>query len=230
MTGEHSTTRGLRTLLAGLSSEQHAHPPGSRFRATAGRAPLLMPAAEERKLWTEALEAEEDERLQSLEASMQALLAQERPTSEQVGRVLVSALQAQTTLIRSTRIFPLLADCNRIDKSQALKHRQTAKLACELHRCWGALGVTVTTREFILRKALLTVGTMTWKARADLSVRLDRKKRTGIDAGAHAAFVAEGTGQYHIWGSMCYSPCTQYVVALAQVAPSEGGQDALFRG
>lgn len=167
--------------------------------ASALVAPFLIPAAEERSLWMEVLEAEERARLHTLRARTDALVAEEHPAPAQIGDLLVSALQSQTTLARLTRLFPLSTDSARIDKARALDHAPTTELACQLRRCWSALGVTATTQKVILREALLAVGTSTARVRARFFGRLDRAlwKESGLKP--HEGFAAEGSGQQHIF-------------------------------
>lgn len=145
-------------------------------------------------MWTPTLETEERERIRSLRVAMNALQSGDRPTSDQVDELLVSALQAQATLIRSTRLFPLLNDSRRLDKARALNHIPTTELACQLYRCWRMLGVAAATQKVLLREVFMTIGTTTGKARAQLFGGLTKNWKKGVDAKAHAGFAAEGPG------------------------------------
>lgn len=168
------------------------------------------------------LEAEERARLQALTARIDALVAEQRPTPGQIDELLVSALQAQATLGRSTRLFPLSSDSRRIDKARALAHGPTTALGGQLYRCWSALGVTAATQRVLLEKVLLSVGTETSKARAGLFPHLGVKWRKGIHAETHAAFAAEGTGQcciQELQGIRLFSPFTPFATLECQPLP-----------
>lgn len=152
----------------------------------------------ERVLWVATLETEERERLQSLKASMGGLEREGAPAPEQINALLVSAFEAQTTLLRMSRVFPARSDNRRLDLEKALKHRPTMELAWQLYRCWRALGVTAATQKLILRDALLAASTKTASIRSRLFVNLQKNWKRGIDRNAHAGFAAEGSGQARV--------------------------------
>lgn len=108
--------------------------------------------AEERDSWLGVLEAEERRRLEVLNASLRAYEAE--PSPEQVNDLLVSALQAQATLTRMSRVFPLGNTHRLVDPGNVLSHSPTLALVCQLRRCWTALGVTDSTLSTILRDFL----------------------------------------------------------------------------
>ena len=154
-----------------------------------------MSTAEESKTWVAALEAEENERLESLLASINAFEAEETPTQSRVNALLVSALQGQLTLMRMSRVFPERKATKRLDVSRALRHRLTLELASRLHRCWRSLGLTGSTVKQLLREAFTAVGAQTRTARVKLFSDLIPTQGRGIDPKAHVALEAEGSGQ-----------------------------------
>lgn len=155
----------------------------------------LFPVADERRLWIRVLEAEERERLESMRASLSAFESQADPTAEHIDALLVAALQGQLTLFRMSRVFPKLGASKCVDVSRALRHGPTAALACQLRRCWGALGVTDATLKSLLREAVTAVGIQTRSARVkSFSVLIPNLQR-GVDPNAHEALAAEGAGQ-----------------------------------
>lgn len=140
------------------------------------------------------LESEERQRLDALRAHVEALEAEERPTPAQVNNLLVSALQAHSTLFRMSRVFPHASASRRVNAMEALDHVPTAALACQLHRCWGALGVTAATQKLILLKALTTVGTETAEYRKEFFADVRPFDRKHADPTAHEGLSAEGSG------------------------------------
>ena len=155
----------------------------------------VLSAAEEWVAWVASLEAEEQERLESLRASIDAFESEETPTHSHLNAVLVSALQGQATLLRASRVFPERAASKRVDMSRALRHGPTVMLACQLLRCWSVLGVTDSTLKNLLRQVFNAVGARSRIARGELFMDLVPHLRSGIDPKAQAAFAAEGSGQ-----------------------------------
>lgn len=153
-------------------------------------------AADERKLWLEVLEAEERERLRSLRANMSALAANEAPTRYHINALLVSALQAQVTLFRMSRVFPDLSFGRRLNRVRALRHEPTVLLAGQLRRCWRELGLTDATLRALLSLAVKAAGTRTASRRELLFSELVPGLRRGVDPNAQRALAAEGAGQW----------------------------------
>lgn len=155
----------------------------------------VLSTAEEWHTWIETLEAEEHERLESLRARTSALGAEETPAPNHIRALLTSALQAQVTLMRMSRVFPDHSSSKLIDVTSALGHGPTVALACELRRCWAVLGVTGRTLETLLQRVVLAIGRVTHKARLELFTGLIPKMRRGVDFRARTGLAAEGSGQ-----------------------------------
>ncbi|PHJ18803.1 hypothetical protein CSUI_007370, partial [Cystoisospora suis] len=134
-------------------------------------------AAGERMSWLRILEAEERDRLESLRASMDALKTESTPTSVRVNALLVSALQAQITLMKISRVFPDHAVSRRVDPTRALRHGATVALASELRRCWDFLGVTERTLKGLLWLSLNAISRQTLPDRQELFPDIGRKPR-----------------------------------------------------
>lgn len=149
-------------------------------------------------MWLATLESEERDRVDSLRASIDAVAAAEMPTPDRVNALLVSALQAEVTLMRMSRVFPDAAATKRTDVAKALGHPPTAALAYELHRAWKALGVSDPTVAVLLRQVMRTVGEQTRSARVKFFVHLLPKLQRGVDPNAHKSFAAEGPGQWFL--------------------------------
>ncbi|PHJ19030.1 hypothetical protein CSUI_007142, partial [Cystoisospora suis] len=187
----------------GLPSEATPPPPlqeTDRFVAgdvdrPADQVPSADPApkAEERKLWLGVLEAEEGERLKSLRASIDAFQAHEMPTRFDINRLLVSALQAQITLLRMSRVFPASAARGGLNLTSAASHGPTMELARELRLCWRALGVTDFTLTALLRHALPAAGQRTSISRGELFAGVLPRLRRGVDPKALKALATEGS-------------------------------------
>lgn len=141
------------------------------------------------------LEAEEHDRLLSLRASMIAFEAEGTPTRPQLNALLVSALQAQVTLMRMSRVFPNLTSSKRTDVTVALSHGPTAALARELHRVWHVFGLTDPTLRDLLRHSVFAVGELTRRSRSKLFPALIPKLRKGVDPNVLPGLAAEGPGQ-----------------------------------
>ena len=143
-------------------------------------------------MWTASLEAEERDRLESLRARINEFQTEERPTHRQINALLVSAVQAQITLMRMSRVFPKSSSTKYINLISAKSHGPTAALAFELHRCWKVLGVSEPTLKVLLRQAVTAVGKKTRSARLALFVDLKPGVRHGVDPEACMRFMAEG--------------------------------------
>lgn len=171
----------------------------------------LWLAAEERGLWTATLEEEEQHRRASLRAGINVLEAEEMPTPSQINALLASALQAQVTLMRMSRVFPSISSSRRTDVTNALGHGPTAALAGDLHRAWNVLGITGPTLIDLLRQVVFTVGTETQSARMDLFAAVIGSMRRGVDPKARASLAAEGSGQtlatYFVRHSRVFPSC-----------------------
>ena len=152
--------------------------------------------AEERNLWTATLELEERDRIGSLRASINALEAEEMPAPHQINALLVSALQAQATLMRMSRVFPNPSSSRLNDVTRALGHGPTVALASELGRAWKVLGMSDPALVVLLRQVICTVGEQTRRARAELFVNLIPNMRRGVDPQACTGLAAEGSGQF----------------------------------
>ncbi|PHJ23959.1 hypothetical protein CSUI_002190 [Cystoisospora suis] len=168
-----------------------------------------VPTANERKLWVASLEEEEQERLESLNASISALQGhnEKAPTSCEVNSLLVSALQGHLTLMRLSRIFPERASNKCLNLSRASSHGPTMALASVLHRGWSVLGMTDRTVAVLLQHALRTVGSSTWQRRRELYLGLLRGPRSQKSAEVHAAFVAEGSvlrAAFQAWNPLAH--------------------------
>lgn len=157
----------------------------------------VWPTVEEKHVWLTAMEAEANDKLACLTASMSALDPQ-KPTSEQLNDVLSSAFQGQLTLMRMSRVFPDRRAVRRVQVSQAMAHPPTAALARRLHHCWKVLGVTEFTLKAILRKVVFTVGRQTWTVRE--RVYVDRARRSPQEQASqtHEVLAAEGSGQSQV--------------------------------
>ena len=143
--------------------------------------------------WTSVLEAEENERLKSLRANMKALESGETLTPNQINSLLISAVQGQVTLFRMSRVFPETTANRRVNLTSAVRHGPTLELACQLHRCWRALGVTDSTLKLFLRHAFSFAGAWTLHAREELFSSVKPNVRTGVDPKAQDALAAEGS-------------------------------------
>ena len=152
-------------------------------------------AAEERTLWTAVLEAEENERLKPLRANMKALESGETLTPNQINGLLVSAVQAQITLLRMSRVFPEAAANRRVDVTSAVRHGPTMELASELRLHWSALGVTDSTLKLFLRRAIAFVGSYTRRDREQVFADTKTNFRYGVEPEAKNALAAEGAGK-----------------------------------
>ena len=146
-------------------------------------------------MWISVLEKEEHERVKSLRASLNGFQSQATPTPYQINALLVSALQGQVTLLRTSRLFPELNESKIVAVSRALRHGPTAVLARELRHCWRVLGVTDSTLRILLRTAVKAVGAATRKARVQFFIDLPPIPRSQQDPKVHVAFEAEGSGQ-----------------------------------
>lgn len=146
-------------------------------------------------MWMATLEEEERDRLDSLKASISVFETKKTPEPQQINALLVSALQAQVTLMRMSRVFPNHSLSRSTHVSSALSHEPTAALACELHHCWKTLGVSGPTLEVFLRDAVFAIGEQTRRARGKLFANLLPRKR-GADLKAHTYLAAEGSGQF----------------------------------
>lgn len=145
-----------------------------------------------------ALEAEEEETLRSLSASMRAIQGEENPTAQQIDSLLVAAFQGQLTLMRASRVFPHRLSSKRVSLFYASGHHKTAELARQLHKCWRDLGVTGSALQALLQQCVFSAGTQTREIRSQLVAGLPPSRRRGIDLKAQAAFAAEGEGQWQI--------------------------------
>lgn len=130
-----------------------------------------------------------------LSASLRQLEGEEAPTPAQINALLVAALQAQITLMRTSRVFPKRYLPKELDVTNALGHGPTAALACELYKSWKALGVTGHTLKSLLLQAVFTVTKLTEKARSKLFEAVLPKVRHGIDPRARESFLEEGRSQ-----------------------------------
>lgn len=146
-------------------------------------------------MWVKSLEAEENDRLESLNASISAFEAAKTPTTDQVNALLISAFLGQLTLMRVSRVFPDRCSGKGTNVSLGLSHAPTALLSRRLHHCWKALGVTHFTLRALLQQAVFTAGAQTRNSRTGLFMNLIPYLRRGVDPKAQVAFAAEGSGQ-----------------------------------
>lgn len=143
--------------------------------------------------WIGSLEAEEDKRLSSLLAAMDAFNSEQTSVLNRVNGLLVAAFQGQVTLMRSSRVFPERSSGKCTNVAHAVGHGLTAALAHRLRQSWRVLGVTDSTLKALLRQVIFTVGRDTREERRHLFTELvPRTLRRGIAASAHAAFAVEG--------------------------------------
>lgn len=149
---------------------------------------------EERRLWLATVEAEEQDRLRSLTAGTDALAAEKALVPHRVNALLVSALQAQFTLMKVSRVFPGPMSTKCMDVQKASGHGATASLAHGLHRAWNTLGVAGPTLEALLRRVVLTVSEQTRTARARLFIGVQPSMSRGVDPEARTSLAAEGSG------------------------------------
>lgn len=150
----------------------------------------LLLTADERRLWLTTLEGEERQRLESLNASMTVVESEKHPTAQQVSDLLVAALQAQTTLMRMSRVFPAASAGRLVDAGSVLSHPLSLALAVQLRRCWAVLGVTDSALSVILQASLTSA--------ADRSLLPGHRdaRRTRIAASeAQKRLADEGLGQ-----------------------------------
>lgn len=126
---------------------------------------------------------------------MTAFEAAESPTRCQINALLVSALQAHVTLFRMSRVFSERAATKHLSLTLAVRHSPTVALACELRRCWSALGVADSTLKAFLQLAVVTIGSQTRTTRVKFFLDLMSHVRRGIDPKAQKALAAEGSGE-----------------------------------
>lgn len=150
---------------------------------------------DEKGTWTAALEAEERQRLGPLKAHLEGLEAGRRRTPEEINAVLVSALQAEITLLRMTRVFPRACASRRMNVMDALAHGPTAELGWQLYRCWRALGVSEGTQKVILRDVFTVVGAETANYRKELFRATLATADKGTGPEVHNSLAAEGSGK-----------------------------------
>lgn len=162
--------------------------------------------AQERAAWLASLEQEENERLSALVAAAHAFEVEQPPALARVNSLLIAAFQGQVTMMRASRVFHARSSGSCTDITQAMAHDPTAALAHRLYHCWRVLGVTRPTLKALLRQVVYTVGSETRRARAGFFVGLMPDLRRGIDPKAHAAFVAEGSGECGVECYSCSSP------------------------
>lgn len=175
---------------------------------------LFWLTVEERGSWIATMEAEERDRLDSLRARISEFEAGETTTPHQVNALLISALQAQITLMRMSRVFPDHSFGKLTDVTSALAHSPTAALACELYYCWKVLGVAAATLKSLLFEVLLRLGKQTRKARWKLFVDVKPNFRRGVDAKALISFIEEGSGPYlALWDTV--TPCRHSCISCA---------------
>ncbi|PHJ18995.1 hypothetical protein CSUI_007176, partial [Cystoisospora suis] len=175
----------------------------SRIHYTSARAAT----ANEKGLWASVLQTEERERLQSLQASMQAFEKGVAPTPRQVNALLVAALQAQFTLMRMSLVHRDALGSGRLDLTWALLHRPTVELACDLRRCWEMLGVPDSTLKPLLQEAVISIGCFTGVIREKLFGGRDVKPRPqrARDREAQDPLETEGlviAAAIHVWNPL----------------------------
>ncbi|PHJ20751.1 hypothetical protein CSUI_005411 [Cystoisospora suis] len=192
----------------------------SRFDYTLSR----TATAGERMSWLRILEAEERDRLESLRASMDALKTESTPTSVRVNALLASALQAQITLMKMSRVFPDHAVSRRVDPTRALRHGATVALASELRRCWEFLGVTERTLKDLLWLALNAISRRTLLDRQELFPDTGRKPRhKEPQPKPEEALVAEGLTAIQQWDLLERLRVWAAIGYLKLSAEDEGG-------
>lgn len=116
------------------------------------------------------------------------------PSAELASSLVASAVSAQFTLFRLTRVFSQKVESKRLDAAKALRHGPTANLVWQLHRCWKVLGLSSRTVFFFLRECAWSIGGVTMTGRWELVSRLE-PVTTGVDPAALSAFVEEGRSQ-----------------------------------
>ncbi|PHJ15497.1 hypothetical protein CSUI_010692 [Cystoisospora suis] len=193
-----SQARALTRLKPGSDQRRAAYAHLSLLSDVSWTVPLdaytqaRLATADERASWLAVLEAEELQRLDFLSATVDAFETEERPTSEKASDLLVSVLQAETAVLRMSRVFPSGTRRRGMNTLEALGHAPTAALASLLGRCWRALGVSDFAQKNLIRSALSGVGAESAAHRKSLFAGVQQRRRSGIDPKAPGSLAAEG--------------------------------------